>query len=122
MKSRLGPHRPETVTSDPSECSCTGIHDAYYLTYQQKYEQMNLDDADGALAAATAILGQLTTSCETLQNDNVPGTQYLDYLVPLLGSACNQFVALLASQLPSTDDAMGKNKRTLSDLKTVKGA
>jgi tRNA(Arg) A34 adenosine deaminase TadA len=100
-------------------CRCTGLHDAYYSTYDQSYEQMDLDKATGVFEKAQSLLQRIRERVSRLESKNVPGTQFFDYMVSELIEAYTHFSDLRPSQLSAKDIDLDRNSKTLSDLKKL---
>lgn len=100
-------------------CHCTGLHEAYYSTYDQCYEQLDLNALTGVLKKTQSLLQRIRERISSFEAENVPGTQFFDYMVPELAEAYQQFNDLRRSQLSTKGADLDRNARTLSDLKKL---
>lgn len=108
-----------SVTKDRAPCSCTGLHEAYYSTYEQKYEELSIDGVTGVLKDVVALLQRIRKSAAQLESKHIPGTQYFDFLVAELERAYKQFNSLQPSRLSTSGTELARNTRTLNELKKL---
>ena len=104
---------------DNTSCRCTGLHKAYYSTYDQSYEQLDLANITGVLKKTQFLLQRIQERISSLEAENVPGTQFFDYMVPELTEACTQLTNLQQSHLSAKGIDLTRNARTLGDLKKL---
>jgi tRNA(Arg) A34 adenosine deaminase TadA len=107
------------ATKGGTPCLCSGLHEAYYMTYDQRYEQLSLNGVAGTLTKTQELSLRIRNRTAELESKNIPGTQFFDYLVPELTEAYAQFNRLQPSELSTTGADLGRNTKTLNDLKKL---